>query len=91
MQTEKKFYASNSIFRVDFNDVKPFLNPAGRLPVDYFRYPQSMPRVLKTTNQLLIENLLLLTMFQQFSTGVRLFTYMATCMRNRYYAEPVVI
>ena len=43
-QTEKKFDASNAIFRVDVNDVKPFLNPAGRLQVDRFRYPQSMPK-----------------------------------------------
>ena len=63
-QAKKKFYPSNAIFRADVNDVKPFLNPAGKLPADHFRYPQSMARVLKTTNQLLIEILLLLTMFK---------------------------
>ena len=66
-QAEKKFYTSNAIFRVDVNDVKSFLNPAGRLPADHFRYPQYMRRVLKTTNWLLIEILLSLTRFQQFT------------------------
>ena len=40
-QAEKKFDASNAIFRIDVNDVKPFLNSAERLPADDYRYPQS--------------------------------------------------
>ena len=81
-QAKKKVNASDAIFRVDVNDVKPFLNPAGRLLADHFRYLQYMPRVLKTANQLLIEILLSLAMFQQFATRVRLVTRMPPCMRN---------
>ena len=58
------------------------LNTKGRLPADHFPDPQSMPRVEKTTNQLLIESLLLLTMFQEFTTWVRMVTHIPTGIRN---------
>ena len=58
------------------------LNTKGRLPADHIPDPQSMPRVLKTTNQLLIESLLLLTMFQEFTTWVKMVTHIPTGIRN---------
>ena len=73
-QAEKNFYTFNTVFRVNVNDVKPFRNPTGRLPVDLFLDPQFMPRPLKTTNQWLN----LLRLFQQFTTGVRLVTRLST-------------
>ena len=73
-QAEKKLYAFHAVFRVDINDVKPFQNPSGRLPGDHFLDPQSIPRLLNTTSRWLNQILLLLTLFQQFTTGVRLFT-----------------
>ena len=54
------------------------------MPADQFRYPQSILRVIKTTNQLLIEMLFSLTMFKQFTSGVRLVTRLLTCMRHPY-------
>ena len=77
-QAENKFYALNAVFRVDVNDVKPFQNPTGRLPADRFLDPQSMPGLLKTTNRWLNQILLLLRLFQQFTTGVRLVTRLST-------------
>ena len=77
-QAEKKVYAFLAVFRVDVNDVKPFQNPSETLPFDHFLYPQCMPRLFKTINRWLIQTLLLLTLFQQFTTGVRLVTRMAT-------------
>ena len=71
---ETKVYAFYAVFRVDVNDVKPFQNPTETAPFDHFLDPQSMPRLFKTINRWLIQTLLLLTLFQQFSTGVRLFT-----------------
>ena len=56
------------------NDVKPFQNPTGRSPFDHFFDPQSMPRLFKTINLLLIQTLLLLTLFQQSFAGFRLVT-----------------
>ena len=44
------FYAFNAVLRVDVNDVKPFQNLSGKLPADHFLDPQSMPRLLITTN-----------------------------------------
>ena len=73
-KAENKFNAYNAEFRVDGNDVKPFQNPTETSPFDDFLDPQSMPRLFKTINRWLIQTLLLLTLFQQFSTGVRLVT-----------------
>ena len=71
-QAEKKICAFHALFRVDVNDVKCFQNPTKTSPFDHFLDPQSMPRFFKTINRWLIQTLLLLTLFQQFSTGVRL-------------------
>ena len=71
---ETKVYAFYAVFRVDVNDFKPFQNPTETSPFDHFLDPQSMPRLFKTINRWLIQTLLLLTLFQQFSTGVRLVT-----------------
>ena len=68
-QAEKKVYAFHAVFRVDVNDVKPFQNPTETLLFDHFLDPQSMPRLLKAINRWLIQTLLLLTLFQQFTTG----------------------
>ena len=77
-QALKKVYAIHAEFRVDVNDVKPFQNPTETSPSDHFLNPQSMRRLFKTLNGWLIQTLhhylLLLTLFQQFSTGVRLVT-----------------
>ena len=73
-QTDKKVYAFHAVFRVDVNDVKPFQNPTETSPFDHFLDPQSMPRLFKTIKQWLIQTLLLLTLFQQFTTGVSLAT-----------------
>ena len=78
-QAEKKVYAFHAVFRVDVNDVKPFQNPTQTLPFDHFLDPQYMPRLFKTLNRWLIQTLLLLTLFQKFTTGgggVRLVTRM---------------
>ena len=77
-QAENNFYALNAVFRVDVNDVKLFHNPTGRLLADHFLNPQSMPGLLKTTNRWLNQILLLLRMFPQFTTGVRLVTRLST-------------
>ena len=82
-QAEKKVYAFQAVFRVDVNDVKPFQNPTETSPFGHFLYPQSMPRVFKTVNRWLIQTLLLLTLFQQFTTGVRLVTRIPKLLRNR--------
>ena len=82
-QTEIKVYAFYAVFRVDVNDVKPFLNPTETSPFDHFLDPQSMPRLFKTINRWLIQTLLLLTLFQQFSTGDRLVTCIPKPLRNR--------
>ena len=73
-QAETKVYAFYAVFRVNVNDVKLFQNPTETSPFDHFLYPQSMPRLFKTINRWLIQTLLLLTLFQQFSTGVGLVT-----------------
>ena len=75
-QAETKVYAFYAVFRVDVNDVKPFQNPTETSPFDHFLDLQSMPRLFKTINRCLIQTLLLLTLFLQFSTGVRLVTCM---------------
>ena len=66
---EKKVYAFHAVFRVHVNDVKPFQNPIETSPFDHFFDPQSKPRLFKTTNRWLIQIMLLLTLFQQFTTG----------------------
>ena len=68
-QAEKKVYACHAVFRVDVNDVKPFQTPTETLPFDHFLDPQCMPRLFKTINRWLIQTLLLLTLFQLFTTG----------------------
>ena len=73
-QAEKKVYVFQAVFRVDVNDVKPFKNPTETSSFDHFLDLQSMPRLFKTINRWLIQTLLLLTLFQQFTTGVRLVT-----------------
>ena len=90
-QAEKKVYAFHAVFRVDVNDVKPFQNPIETSPFDHFLDPQSMPRLFITNNRWLIQTLLLLTLFQQLTTG-------SGCLRaykNDYvienYVEPAVI
>ena len=74
-QAEWKVYAFYAVFRVDVNDVKPFQNPTETSPFDHFLDPQFMLRSFKNEkNRWLIQTLLLLTLFQQFTTGVRLVT-----------------
>ena len=73
-QAKKKVYAFHAVFRVDVNDVKPFQNPTETSPFDHFLDPQSMTRRFKAINRWLIQTLLLLILFQQFTTGVRLVT-----------------
>ena len=73
-QEEKKVYAFHAVFRVDVNDVKSFQNPIETSPFDHFLDPQSMPRLFKTINRCLIQTLLLLSLFQQFTMGVSLVT-----------------
>ena len=68
-QAEKTVYAFHAVFRVDVNDVKPFQNPTVTLPFDHFLDPQYMARLFKTINRWLTQTLLLLTLFQQFTTG----------------------
>ena len=70
-QTEKKVYAFYADFR---DDVKPFQNPTETSPFGHFHDPKSMQRLFKTINRWLIQTLLLLTLFLQFTTGVRLVT-----------------
>ena len=68
-QAEKKVYVFHAVFRVDVNDVKPFQNHTETSPFDHFLDPQSLPRLFKTINRWLIQTLLLLALFQQFTTG----------------------
>ena len=68
-QAETKVYVFHAVLRVDVNDVKPFQNPTETSPFDHCLDPQSMPRLFKTINRWLIQTLLLLTPFQQFTTG----------------------
>ena len=68
-QAEKKVFAFHAVFRVDVNDVKPFQNPTETSPFDHSLDQQSMPRLFKTINRWLIQTLLLLTLFQQFTLG----------------------
>ena len=65
-QAGKKVYAFHAVFRVD---VKLFQNPTETTTFDHFLDPQSLPRFFKTVNRWLIQTLLLLTLFQQFTTG----------------------
>ena len=89
---EKKVYAFNALFRVDVNGVKPFQKPTETSPFDHFLDPQSMPRLFKTIKQWLIQILLVLTLFQQFTTGGSGWLH---AYQNDYvienYVEPAVI
>ena len=82
-QAEKKVYAFHAVFKVDVDDVKPFQNHTETSPFDHFLNPQSMSRLFKTINRWLIQTLLLLTLFQQLITGVRLVTCIPKWLRNR--------
>ena len=73
-QAEKKVYAFHEVFRVYVNDVMPIQNPTETSPFYHFLDPQSMPRLFKTINRRLIQSLLLLTLFQQLTTGGPLVT-----------------
>ena len=73
-QAEKKVNAFHAVFRVEVNDVKPFQNSIETSPFDHFLDLQSMPRLYKTINRWLFQTLPLLTLFQQFTTGIRLVT-----------------
>ena len=73
-QAKKKVYAFHPVFRSDVNDVKPYQNPIERSSFDHFLDLQSMPILFKTINRWLIQTLLLLTLFQQFTMGIRLVT-----------------
>ena len=64
-QAEKKIYAFHAVFRVDVN---PFQNPTETSLFDHYIDPQTMPRLFKTMNRWFIQTLLLLTLFQQFTT-----------------------
>ena len=81
-QAEKKNYAFHAVFRVDVNDVKPFENPTETSSFDHFLDPQSMQTLFKTINRWLIQTVLLLALFQQF-TRVRLVTRVPKHLRNR--------
>ena len=58
-------------------------NPNERLPADYLHNPQSMQRVFRTRNWLLIEILLLLTMFERFTTWDMMVTHISKGTRNQ--------
>ena len=73
-QAEKRVYTFHAVFKVNLNDVKPFQDPTETSPFDHLFDLQSMPRLFKTINRWLIQTWLLLTLFQQFTTGVRLVT-----------------
>ena len=73
-QAENKVYAFHAVFRVDVNDVKSFQIPTGRSPFHHLLDLQSILRLFKTINRLLIQTLLLLVLFQQFNVGIRLVT-----------------
>ena len=73
-ESEKKVYAIQAVFRVDVNDDMAFQNPTEASPFDHLLDPQSWPRLFKKINRWLIQTLLLLTLFQQFTKGVRLVT-----------------
>ena len=68
-QAEKKVCAFHAVFRVDVNDVNSFQNPTGRSPFYHFLDRQSMPRLFKTINRLLIQTLLLLILWQAVNYG----------------------
>ena len=68
-QAEKKVCTFHAVFRVDVNDVKPFQNPTETSPFDHFLAPQSIPRHFKTVNRWLSQTLVVLTLFQQLTTG----------------------
>ena len=91
-QAETRVNAFHAVFRVDVNDVKPYQNPTETSAFDQFLDPQSMPRLFKTINLWLVQILLLLTLFQQFTTGG---SGWLRAYQNDYvidiYVEPAVI
>ena len=90
-QAEKKVYAFYAVFIIGVNDVKPFQNPTESSPFDHFLDPQSLPRLFKTINRWLIQTLLLLTLFQWFTTGSGwLRAYQNDCVIDNY-VKPAVI
>ena len=82
-QAEKKVYTFHAVLRVDVSDVKPFQNPTVTSPVDHFLDPQSMPRLFNSINRWLMQTLLLLTLFEWFTTKVRLVRRIPKRLRNR--------
>ena len=68
-QAERKVNVFHAVLRVDVNDVKPFQSSTETSPFDHFLNSQSMPRLFKTMNRWFIQTFLLLTPFQQFTTG----------------------
>ena len=89
-QAKMKVYVFHTVFRVNVNDAKPFQNPTETSPFDHFLDPQSMPRLFKAIDRWMIQTLLLLTLLQQFTTGVRLFSHIPKRLINNYI-EPAVI
>ena len=73
-QAEKKFYAFHAVFRVDVNDDKQFQKPQKRRHLIISLIRNLCLDFYKTINLCLIQTLLLLILFQQFTTGVRLVT-----------------
>ena len=57
-QAEKKVYVFHAVFRVDFNDVKPFQNTIETSPFVHFLDPKCMPILFETINRSLIQTLL---------------------------------
>ena len=90
-QAEKKVYAFHTVLKVVVNDVKPFQNPTETSPFDHFLDPQSMPILFKTINRWLIQTSLLLTLFQQFTTGSGWLRACQTDYVTDNYVEPAVI
>ena len=68
-QAEKKVYVFYAVFRVDVNDVKPVQNPTETSPFIISFIRNLCQDFLKQENRWWIQTLLLLTLFQQFTTG----------------------
>ena len=90
-QAEKKIYAFHAVFRVDVNDVRPIQNPTETSPFDHFLDAQSLPRFFKTINRWFIQTLLLLSLFQPFTTGSGWLKAYQNDYVIDYYVEPAVI
>ena len=90
-KAEKKVYAFNAVFRVDFNDIKPFQNPTETSPFGHTLDPQCMPRLFKTINRCLIQTLLLFTCFSSLLRGSGWLRAYQTDYVIDNNVEPVVI